>query len=409
LHHGADVEHEERRADRPVASRALDRFVVLDLTRVRAGPTAARQLADWGTDVISIEAPRELQQRDPLGGPRHDPDFQNLHRNKRSITLNLKRPEGLEIFKSLVAEADVVLENFRPDVKRRLGIDYVSLQPINPRLVYASISGFGQDGPYRDRPGFDQIAQGMGGLMSITGQPGEGPMRVGIPIADLCAGILCAYGVVVALLERETSGKGQWLHTSLLQAQAFMLDFQAARWLMAGDVPTQEGNNHPTMTPTGVFRTSDGYINIAVVGQQIWERFCEALQTPEWLADPRFATNRLRRENREALHREIDAILENGDSATWVDMLNAQGVPCGPVYSIDQVFDDPQMKALGMVQDLPTGRERRSYLGQPISMTRTPSRLVQHAPELGQHTDEILRAFGYVPSELERLRKEAII
>jgi formyl-CoA transferase len=380
------------------------------LTRVRAGPTAARQLADWGADVISIEAPSELQQSDPLGGPRDEPDFQNLHRNKRAITLNLKRSEGVDLFKRLAAEADVVLENFRPDVKKRLGIDYESIEPINPRLVYASISGFGQEGPYRDRPGFDQIAQGMGGLMSITGQPGQGPLRVGIPIADLCAGLFCAYGVVVALLERERSGKGQWLHTSLLEAQTFMLDFQAARWLMAGDVPEQEGNNHPTMTPTGVFRTSDGHINIAVVGQQIWQRFCETLQRPDWLADPRFATNRLRRENRDALHHEIEALLKHGDSASWVERLNHQGVPCGPVYSINQVFDDPQMKALGMVQALPseTGRST-AYLAQPVKMTRTPSRVVQHSPKLGEHTNQILESFGFSASEIEHLRGNAII
>lgn len=412
LHNTTDVLEDgiDATSARPRASQALEGIRVLDLSRVRAGPTAARQLADWGADVISIEPPRALQQGDPLGGPRHEPDFQNLHRNKRAMTLNLKRPEGVEVFKQLVTKADVVIENFRPDVKHRLGIDYESVRPLNAALVYASISGFGQEGPYRDRPGFDQIAQGMGGLMSITGQPGHGPLRVGIPVADLCAGILCAYGIVVALVERERSGKGQWLHTSLLQAQAFMLDFQAARWLMGSEVPGQEGNNHPTMAPTGVFRTKDGHINLAVVGQRIWERFCVALGRPEWLDDPRFAANSARRENRDLLHGAIEEVLATADSAAWVERLNAEGVPCGPVYSVKQVFEDPQVKQLELVQELarPSGQTER-YLAQPIVLTRTPSRIVQHSPEIGEHTDEILEALGYTPAEIGRLRTQAIV
>src|SRR6185436_461910 len=249
----------------------LARFHVLDLTRARAGPTCVRQLVDWGASAIKIEMPGG-RTGDGMGGNRHGFDFQNLHRNKRSVTLNLRDPEGVAIFKRLVRDADIVVENYRPDVKRRLGIDYESLRPINPRLIYGSISGFGQSGPYRDRPGFDQIAQGMGGLMSITGIPGQGPVRAGIPIADLCAGLFCAMGLLTALLEREVSGKGQWVKTSLLQAQIFMLDFQATRWLMEHEVPPQAGNNHPTSIPTGVFKTKDGYINIASAGQAIWER-----------------------------------------------------------------------------------------------------------------------------------------
>src|SRR5467141_1362802 len=247
----------------PRASRALERFTVLDLTRVRAGPTCVRQLADWGANVIKIEMPPELAgDGDAPGGPRDGPDFQNLHRNKRGITLNLKSRAGVAAFKRMVKKADVVVENFRPDVKKRLKIDYKQLAKINPRLVYASISGFGQTGPYAGRPGFDQIAQGMGGLMSITGLPGQGPVRVGIPVADLCAGIFAAQGILVALLERETSGKGQWLHTSLLEAMVYMMDFQTSRWLIDGEVATQAGNFHPTSIPTGVYKARDGYMNI---------------------------------------------------------------------------------------------------------------------------------------------------
>src|SRR3954454_7570606 len=279
------------------ASKALARFTVLDLTRVRSGPTAVRQLADWGANVIKIEQPEHLEAGDPPGGPRHGPDFQNLHRNKRSITLNLKEPAGLAAFRRLVEKADVVVENYRPDVKDRLAIDYESLRKINKRIILASISGFGQDGPYRERPGFDQIAQGMGGLMSITGLPGQGPVRVGIPIADLTAGLFCANGIMVALLEREQSGEGQWVQTSLLQAQIFMLDFQAARWLIKHEVPQQAGNNHPTSIPTGVFKTSDGHLNIATTGHSTWERLCKALGATELMQRPEYASAKSRSQN----------------------------------------------------------------------------------------------------------------
>src|SRR6187397_3025234 len=290
----------------PRASSALSRFTVLDLTRVRSGPTCVRQLADWGANVIKIEMPPDEKGGDAPGGPREGFDFQNLHRNKRSMTLNLKSKQGRAAFLKMVKKADVVVENFRPDVKRRLGIDYKDLKKVNPRIVYGSISGFGQDGPYENRPGFDQIAQGMGGLMSITGLPGQGPVRVGIPVADLTAGLFCALGILTALLERETSKKGQHVTTSLLQAQIFMLDFQAARFLVEGEVAQQAGNNHPTSIPTGVFKTKDGHTNIAVTGQVIWERFCQACGHPEWIEKPDYKSGKLRSENRDALNADID-------------------------------------------------------------------------------------------------------
>src|ERR1051326_6929663 len=283
----------------------LSRFTVLDLTRVRAGPTAVRQLADWGAKVIKIETPHEPGAGEAMGGPRHGPDFQNLHRNKRSLTLDLKSADGIEIFRKLVRGADVLVENYRPDVKTRLGIDYAALKALNPRLVYGSISGFGQSGPYRDRPGFDQIAQGMGGLMSITGLPGQGPVRVGIPVADLSAGIFCAMGILVALLEREVSGQGQWVESSLLAAQIAMLDFQAARWLIAREVPEQAGNDHPTSIPTGVFRTRDGYINIASAGDDIFRRLCQALDRPDLADHPDYQGGRDRSKNRKSLNAAI--------------------------------------------------------------------------------------------------------
>jgi crotonobetainyl-CoA:carnitine CoA-transferase CaiB-like acyl-CoA transferase len=389
----------------PRASRALERFTVLDLTQVRSGPTCVRQLADWGANVIKVEQPPELVTGEPPGGPREGPDFQNLHRNKRSITLNLKSKQGLAAFLRMVKKADVVVENFRPDVKKRLGIDYKSLSKVNPKIILGSISGFGQDGPYAGRPGFDQIAQGMGGLMSITGLPGQGPVRVGIPIADLCAGLFCALGIMVALLEREKSKKGQHITTSLLQAQIFMLDFQAARWLVKGEVPKQAGNNHPTSIPTGVFKTADGHINIASTGQKIWERFCHALGAPDMIERPEYANAAARSKNRDALNAEIDAHTVKRTSADWVERLNEAGVPSGPIFSIDQMFGDPQVEHLKMAQPVKKKGKEMKLVGQPLSLSRTPSKLVSWPPELGEHTDQVLKEFGFRAGEIAALRK----
>jgi crotonobetainyl-CoA:carnitine CoA-transferase CaiB-like acyl-CoA transferase len=390
----------------PRASRALERFTVLDLTRVRAGPTCVRQLADWGANVIKIELPPEPGGGEPLGGPRESSDFQNLHRNKRSMTLNLKVPEALATFKRMVKKADVVVENFRPDVKRRLGVDYKQLVKFNPKLIYASISGFGQTGPYANRPGFDQIAQGMGGLMSITGLPGQGPVRVGIPIADLTAGLFCALGILVALLEREKSKKGQYVSTSLLEAQIFMLDFQGARWLIGGEVPKQAGNNHPTSIPTGVFKTMDGLINIASTGSRIWARFLKAADAAELGERPEYQTSADRSKHRDALNADIERYTVKRTSAEWIELLNKAGVPCGPIYTIDQVYSDPQVMHLGMAQ--PVKKKDRTQVRmarQPMSLSRTPSRFVAPPPELGQHTDAVLKEFGFKTKEIAALRK----
>jgi crotonobetainyl-CoA:carnitine CoA-transferase CaiB-like acyl-CoA transferase len=394
----------------PHASQALSRFTVLDLTRVRAGPTCVRQLADWGANVIKIDALLEDAPGESLGGPRHGSDFQNLHRNKRAIALNLKDPKGVEVFMRLAAKADVVVENYRPDVKTKLGIDYEAVRKVNPRIVYGSISGFGQDGPYYKRPGFDQIAQGMGGLMSITGAPGEGPMRVGIPVADLAAGLFCAMGILTALLEREVSGEGQWVQTSLLQAQIFMLDFQAARWLMEKDVAKQAGNNHPTSIPTGVFKTSDGYINIATASGRIWERLAQAIDAPELVGNPDYATAPARSKNRDALNAEIDKRTATKSTEYWVEALNAAGVPCGPIYDIDQVFADAQVQHLGMAQDVPNAEGRHIRLvSQPFKLSRTPSKMDARPPEFGEQTEEVLIEFGFAPGEIAELRERKVV
>jgi len=394
----------------PANKLPLARFSVLDLCRVRAGPTCVRVLADWGADVIKVEQPEALEAGEAMGGPREGSDFQNLHRNKRSLTLNLKEPDGLSLFMRLVERADVVVENYRADVKDRLGIDYDSLRKVNPRIILGSISGFGQSGPYRDRPGFDQVAQGMGGLMWITGLPGQGPVRVGIPVADLTAGIFCAQGILLALLEREVSGEGQWVHTSLLQAQIAMLDFQAARWLVDHEVPPQAGNNHPTSIPTGVFQTQDGYINVAAAGQEIWERFCKALETGAWLSDPRFSSAKLRSQNRDALNALIQEALKGGTSKDWIVKLNKAGVPCGPIYKMDEVFADEQVRHLGIAQDVRhPKRGKITLVGQPMVLERTNSSLRTAPPERGEHTEAILAELGVGPDELADLRRRNVV
>ena len=384
----------------------LAEYTVLDLTRARAGPTCVRQLADLGANVIQIESIQDPDQ----DFPRHGSDFQNIHRNKRSMTLNLKDERGVAILKELADHADVLVENFRPDVKHRLGIDYETLAAINPRLVYGSISGFGQSGPYRDRPGYDQVAQGMGGLMSITGEPGRGPMRVGIPIGDLTAGLFLAQGILAALLEREKSGRGQWVTTSLLQAVVGMLDFQATRWLMDGEVPAQAGNNHPTAIPTGVYRTADGHINIAASGQRMFRRLCETLQIPELPSDARFRTGRDRSANRDVLHTLIEARVRQYGTEPIVERLNEAGVPSGPILDVRQVFENEQVRELGLC-----AKVHSKALGEiniqntPYQLSRTPVGARSAAPERGEHTEEILTALGRSREEIRGLREARVI
>ena len=392
------------------ASEALSHIRVIDLTRVRSGPTAVRQLADWGADVIKVEAPESMEPDGALGASRHTSDFQNLHRNKRSITLNLKEPKAIEILMKLVETSDVVVENFRPDVKDRLGINYDKLKKRNPKIILASISGFGQDGPYAKRPGFDQIAQGMGGLMSITGAPGEGPMRVGIPVADLTAGLFCAMGIQTALLERQKSGVGQWVNTSLLQSQIFMLDFQAARWLSEKQIAGQAGNNHPTSVPTGVFKTLDGSINLAVAGETIWKRFAEAIDKEQWLQMEEFKDAKSRLKNRDHLNQLIEEVTITKTSNEWVEMLEKVGVPCGPINTIDKVFDDPQVKHLGIAQEIetiPFGDTK--LVGQPFNLSRSSSSMKRRPPEKGEHNEDVFGDLGFSAEELDDLKEKNII
>ena len=388
----------------------LSRFRVLDLTRVRSGPTCVRQLADWGADVIKIESPPKLELGDAFGHSRLGPDFQNLHRNKRSMTLNLKDPEGLAIFRKLVETADVVVENFRPDVKYRLGIDYESLRAINKRIVLGSISGFGQDGPYANRPGFDQIAQGMGGLMAITGIPGQGPVRAGIAVADSSAGLYLAIGILTALLEREETGEGQWVDVSLLSAMIAMLDFQAARYLMKGEVPEQAGNDHPTSIPTGVFPVADGHVNIAAAGQMMWERLCKALDATDLMNRPEYATPELRSKNRAALNKDLGEITKRFTSKELIERLEKGGVASGPICKMNEVFDDPQVKHLGMAAPMDHPQlGRTAVVAQPFRMSRHAFRVRTAPPEVGQHTDEIMHELGYTDEQIAQLKEKVVI
>ena len=393
------------------ASQALARFRVLDLSRVRAGPNCVRMLTDFGADVIRIEPPPGIDPNEAMfAANRHAGDFQNINRNKRSMNLNLKKPGAREILMRLVKDADVVVENWRPDVKTKLGLDYESLAAVNPRIILASISGFGQDGPYASRPGFDQIVQGMGGLMSVTGHAETGPVRAGLAVADMSAGLYAALGILTALLEREVSGQGQWVHASLLHAQIAMMDFQGARYLNDQDLPVQVGNNHPTSSPMGLFEASDGVFNLGASGEGNWVRLCQLIDRNDWLADPEFLNETLRVKYRERLNAALAEIFKHKTVTEWVDSLNEAGVPAGPVYTVPQVFEDVQVKHLGVTTPLMTGfGKEMHYITQPVTLARTPAKVVAPAPEWGEHTDEVLREAGYGDSDIRQFHADGVV
>jgi crotonobetainyl-CoA:carnitine CoA-transferase CaiB-like acyl-CoA transferase len=386
----------------------LARITVLDLTLARAGPTAVRHLADWGANVIRIEPPATAGE--DIAGDRDGPDFQNLHRNKRAIRLDLKAKAGHAAFMRLAARADVIIENMRANVKHRLGIAYDDVRAVNPRIVYGSISGFGQDGPYAARAGVDQIAQGLGGLMSITGLPGQGPVRVGVPIADLTAGNLLALGIMIALFEREVTGVGRWVQTSLLESQVFMLDFQAARWLIAGEVAGQAGNDHPTGIPTGVFPASDGVINLAASSGRQWKRFCETLGRQDWAERPEWRTQKGRSADRAAVNAAIAEVTRTRTVAEWVALFAEAGIPCGPINTIDRVFADPQVQHLGIARPVThprLGAER--VVASAITLQGVPKDVRSAAPDAGADTDAVLRDAGYDADEIAALRAEGVV
>jgi crotonobetainyl-CoA:carnitine CoA-transferase CaiB-like acyl-CoA transferase len=395
---------------RPTPSTALESLRVLDLSRVRAGPTCARIFADFGADVLKIESPPGVDPNENMSGARHGYDMQNLHRNKRSLTLNLKKEAGKAVLRRLIADADLLIENFRPDVKDRLGLDFETLHALNPRLILVSVSGFGQSGPYRLRAGFDQIAQGMGGMMSVTGLPGQGPVRAGIAVADSAAGLYGAIGALVALQERAVSGKGQWVQTSLLEAQIAMMDFQAARFLVEGTVPPQAGNDHPYATPMGVYATRDGHINLGVGAEGHWRSFCGVLGRPELASDPRYDSVEKRYAARPELRVLLEEIMSAQDSAYWLDACEKASVPAGPIYSVDAMFDDPQVQHLGIAQPVthPVLGDIR-VIGEPVGLSRTPASVVSPTPDAGEHNDEILAELGYDAAAIAQLRADGAI
>jgi crotonobetainyl-CoA:carnitine CoA-transferase CaiB-like acyl-CoA transferase len=371
----------------------LSQVTVIDLTRARSGPTCVRQLADLGASVVQVCDPR----RGDIGGS----DAANLHRDKRSVVLDLHHPDGMDAFLRLVDRADVLVENMRPSVKHRLGIGPDVLLQRRPELVYASISGFGQTGPYAERPGVDQIAQGLSGLMSVTGPPGSGPWRAGIAVSDTAAGTFLTQGVLAALFARERTGRGQWVHTSLLESMVNLMDFQACRWLTDGVVPQQEGNDHPTFFPMGTYRCGDGHINIA--GMKSIESFLDAIDARDLLDDARFATAGSRREHRHAFNAACEERLQRGTTAQWVERLNAADIPAGPVYAIDETFADPQVQHLALHQavDGPSGEVR--VLRHPVTLTGTPTAIRTGPPSAGAHTREVLAELGYEPAEVDAL------
>lgn len=393
------------------ASTALANLRVLDLSRVRAGPNCVRILADFGADVIRIEPPKGVDPNEGMFASNRDGgDFQNLNRNKRAITLNLKKPGALDIMMRLVKTADVVVENWRPDIKKKLGVDYESLAKVNPRIILASISGYGQSGPYASRPGFDQIMQGMGGLMSVTGIPGGGPVRAGLAVADMSAGLYAGIGILVALQERERSGKGQWVHASLLHSQIAMMDFQAARYLNEGDIPGQAGNDHPTSTPMGLFQASDGVFNLGASGQGNWVRLAELCKKPEWISDPDFSNEKTRSKNRVRCNQVLNEVFRTNTVQYWVDALNNAGIPAGQVYNVPEMFEDEHIKQSHISKGVKDSAGKEKYfITQPATLSRTPADVVTTAPAWGEHTDEVLTEVGYTASEISKFHEQGVV
>ena len=391
----------------------LQHLRVLDLTIARAGPTAVRLLADWGAEVIKIEPPpRKDGKGNSVTGGRRGPDEQNLHRNKRSLAINLKKPDGQELFHDLVKQADVIVENFRSDVKYRLSVDYETVKKIKPDVIYASISGFGQDGPYATRPGVDQIIQGMSGLMSVTGEPGRGPMRVGVAISDTSAGMFLGQGILLALLHRERTGEGQWVHTSLLESMMSKLDFQGARYTMKGEVADQQGNDHPTQVPMGTFEAKDGFVNIAAFGDVMWKRFCDALGAKELFDDPDYQTVRDRSSRHNRIKEDMNKVTSQRTVSDLVEVLNEAGVPTGPINNIGEGFEDAQVKHLKLAKSAP-----HAELGE-LNLVRSPINLSQFpqsesfdnaAPDPGANSVEVLEQLGFDQLRISKLQEEGVI
>jgi crotonobetainyl-CoA:carnitine CoA-transferase CaiB-like acyl-CoA transferase len=381
-------------------SAALEGVRVIDFSQVMAGPFCTMLLGDLGADVIKVEPPAGDLSRS-MGGDRlrlrgndHAP-FLALNRNKRSIVLDLSTAEDRDVCLALMQTADVIVENFRPGVMRNLGIDYETVARTNPRVVYASISGFGQNGPYADRPGFDLIAQAMSGVMSVTGEPGGDPVKCGIPIADLAAGLYASHAILAALWSRASTGRGQYLETSLFEAALGLSVWEATEFFATGEPPQAHGSAHRLSAPYQALRTADGHITVAALNTRQWERLCTVIGRPELIGDARFANNGDRMVNLPALVDELEAALASASTAQWVERMLAAGVPAGPILDYQQVFSDPHTRARNMVEEIDHPVEGRiRTLGFPVKMRETPARVRRAPPQLGQHNEELLRELG---------------
>ena len=391
----------------------LEGLRVLDLTRALAGPFCSQMLGDMGADVLKVEQPGVGDNARGWGPPFQGGEssyFLSINRNKRSLALNLRDERGAEVLRRLVLQSDVLLENFVPGTLDRLGFSYQACRALKPNLIYCSISGFGQIGPERERAAYDQVMQGLGGIMSITGEVGGPPMRVGIAIADIMAGMFAAYAVQVALYHRERTGVGQMIDTSLLDGQLAMLTYQAGRYFATGEAPPSSGNQHPTIVPYGVYRASDAYFNLAVGTEDLWRRFCAALKLESLSADARFATNRDRLAHRD----QLNALLEPLFAAHTIDqiqvLMDQASVPCGAVRDLHGVFTDPQVAALGLIESLdhPTAGAIK-VVGPPYRLSETPPSVRLPPPLLGQHTDEVLRELAYDEAAIGALREARIV
>jgi len=391
------------------SSAPLSGIRVLDFTRYLAGPFATMLLADYGADVVKVESPKGREFRAP-GAERDSYFFLSSNRGKRSLAVDVKAEPGRNLLRRILPRFDVLVENFRPGVMERLGLGSRALAAELPRLIYCSISGFGPTGPYRDRPGFDQIAQGMSGFMSLTGTEESGPTRAGIAIGDLLAGVFAAHGVQLALLARQRSGRGQLVDTSLLEAMVGVLSWAAGMYFESERAPGPAGQHHPLSSPYGRFRARDGYLNIAAGNEAMWEKLSAELRRERWRSDPRFADPVARIRNREALSAEIEEVLSEGNVEQWVERLNAVGVPCGPVLDLAQVFADPQVLAREMRLSLPHPELGTFHTtGLPVKLSATPGRIHRRPPLLGEHGREVLDECGLTRAEIDRLGAEGVV
>jgi len=394
-------------------SQVLKGIKVLDLTRALAGPYCTMLLADYGAEVIKVELPGTGDDTRGWGPPFVEGEsayFMSINRNKKSLTLDMKNTKSKDILERMIKQSDIIVENFRPGAADRLGLGYEQVKKINPKIIYCSISGFGQDGPYRELPGFDQTLQGMGGMMSITGEPDGPPMKVGVAIADISGGMFAGFGIMLALFHREKTGKGQWVDTSLLDSQIAWLTYRAGEFFASGKLPEKVGSGHPMIVPYQAFKAKDEYINIAAGNDQLWKRFCKVINMENIMDDPKFVTNAKRVENRKELIAILSKIIETKTGAEWLKLLEDAGIPAGPIYTLDKLFSDPQVLHRKMVVELAHPKAGKiKVTGVPVKLSDAPGEITAPPPLLGQHNKEVLKDLGYSAEEIEKLIADKVV